>query len=366
MYKVTLDGKTIVGNNEDWITPNTQIWFENKDAGRYSVMYVGFMGMAQGAINEMGLVVDGFATNWLSVEKSNGKIEMDLDDALRTAMRTMNTVEEVKAYYESLDLSEMAQYQLVYIDKSGTYLIIEGDEMIIGDESEKTFSNFYYSQMSSIKDVPLAYYQRGIEYLDSTKSHVTRDYCSSVMKNMIQTDITATQYSTIYDLTEMKVRVYYYHDFEEFIELDLQEEFKKDDYEVNMADLFSDTSPGKQFYMNYNNPEKPYWLIENALGTADYSEEQLTQAGIPFLITMLGNEWYKGMNNTEAAIKVFKYGIDLMPNNAKLNSDLGKVYFETRDYNKAKRSFEKSLQLDQENESTKDFLKRIREIQRGH
>jgi len=25
MYKITKDGKTIVGNNEDWFTPNTQL-----------------------------------------------------------------------------------------------------------------------------------------------------------------------------------------------------------------------------------------------------------------------------------------------------------------------------------------------------
>ena len=144
MYKVTQDGKTIVGNNEDWLSPNTQIWFENKGLGTYSVMYVGFMDMAQGAINEAGLVLDGFSTSWLPVENIEGKTKIDLDHVIETVMQTMSTVEEVKAYYEQFDLSAMASNQLVYIDRSGTYLIIEGDEMIIGEESEKTFSNFYY------------------------------------------------------------------------------------------------------------------------------------------------------------------------------------------------------------------------------
>ncbi len=365
MYKITRHGKTIVGNNEDWISPNTQIWFENQDAASYSVMYVGFMGIAQGAINEMGLVVDGFATSWLPVKSTSGKTKMDLDNALLTVMRTMGTVEEVKAYYEGLDLSAMAKYQLVFIDRSGTYLIIEGDEMIVGDDSEKTFSNFYYSQTLSIKDIQLPYYQKGIEFIDSTKSEATLDYCSNVMKNMIQTDITATQYSIIYDLNEMKIRMYYYHDFNESIELDLHEEFKKENYKVKMADLFSDNSSGKQFYIKYNNLEKPYWLIENAIGTAKYSEEQLTQAGIPFLVTMIGNEWYKDMKNPEAAIKVFKYGLDLMPNNTELLNNVGKIYFEVKNYIDAKTSFEKSLQIDQKNNDAKDFLKRINKILKG-
>lgn len=363
MYKITKDGKTIIGNNEDWITPNTQIWFENEGTDTYSVMYVGFMDFAQGAINEAGLVVDGFATASLPIENSNGKTKVSLDTALLTVMQTMSTVEAVKTYYEGLDLGEMARYQLVFIDRSGTYLIIEGDEMIMGDESEKTFSNFYYSQISSKKEIQLPYYQKGIEFIDSTKAEVTLDYCSNVMKNMIQSDITATQYSTIYDLAEMKVRVYYHHDFNDYIELDLNEEFEKEDYKTMMADLFPDSSSGKQFYLKYNNPEKPYWIIENAIGTAKYTEEQLTKAGIPFVVNSIGSEWHKSMKNSAAAVKVFKYGLDLMPNNANLYDSLGEIYFETGNYIDAKISFEKSLELAPQNDNAKGFLARINKIQ---
>ncbi|MEO1714811.1 MAG: hypothetical protein AAFU60_15885, partial [Bacteroidota bacterium] len=169
MYKVTQDGKTIVGNNEDWLSPNTQIWFRNKGESTYAVMYIGFMDMAQGAINEAGLVLDGFATSWLPVKNGKGKTKIDLDHVIETVMHTMSTVEEVKAYYEQFDLSAMASNQLVYIDRSGTYLIIEGDEMIIGEESEKTFSNFYYSQTKSIQDIQLPYYQKGLQYLETTE-----------------------------------------------------------------------------------------------------------------------------------------------------------------------------------------------------
>jgi tetratricopeptide (TPR) repeat protein len=223
----------------------------------------------------------------------------------------------------------MAMYQLVFIDKSGTYLIIEGDELIIGDDSEKTFSNFYYSQASSIKEIQLPYYQKGIEYIDSTKSEITLDYCSNVMKNMIQTDIT--------------------------------EEFKKEDYKVKMADLFSDGSSGKQFYYKYNNPEKPYWVIENAIGSAEYSEEQLTQAGIPFVLTMIGQEWV-AMKNSEAAVKVYEYGLNLMPNNSGLYNSLGEIYFEIGNYTDSKISFEKSLHLYKKNDNAKEYLARINKI----
>ncbi len=359
MYKVTQDGKTIVGNNEDWLSPNTQIWFENKGAATYSVMYVGFMDMAQGAVNEAGLVLDGFATSWMPVKNIEGKTKIDLDHVIETVMQTMSTVEEVKAYYEQFDLSAMASNQLVYIDRSGTYLIIEGDEMIIGEDPEKTFSNFYYSQTESIHDVQLPYYQQGLQYIEATEAKGTLDYCSTVMQQMAQTDITATQYSTIYDLAAMKVRIYYHYDFAEYIEFDLEEEFKKEDYKVMMADLFPETSAGKQFYLKYNNPENPYWIVADAIGTAEYSEEQLTNAGIAFVITMLGKEWHNQMENSEAAVKVFKYGLDLMPNNTNLYDSLGEVYFDMGKYKESKKSFQKSLEIDPQNDHAKGYLERI-------
>ena len=366
MYKITKNGKTIIGNNEDWITPNTQIWFENKNVNHYAVMYVGFMNLAQGAINEAGLVVDGFATSPLPIKNSGGedKISVDLDDALLHAMRTMSAVEEVKAYYEKLDLSAMARYQLVYIDKSGTYLIIEGDEMILGEDSEKTFSNFYYSQTSSINEVQLPYYQNGIKFIGSSSSQITLDYCSNVMKNMAQADITATQYSTIYDLEEMKVRVYYYHDFNEYVELDLKEEFKKEDYKVKMADLFPDSSLGKQFYLKFNNPEKPYAFLQEALGTEKYTEEQLTRAGIGSFIIMIAREWSTGAKDLEATTKVLNYGLGLMPNNLSLHMNLGETYFKMKKYSDSKTSFEKVLELDKENTNAQDFLERINKIKK--
>lgn len=47
---------------------------------------------------------------------------------------------------------------LVFEDKSGTSLILEGGKIFMEDEPEKTFSNFYYSQIESIDSVNLNYY----------------------------------------------------------------------------------------------------------------------------------------------------------------------------------------------------------------
>jgi hypothetical protein len=76
MYKITKNGKTIVGNNEDWLSPNHQFWFESGSNGKFGVMYMGQLdNFAQGAINEVGLLFDGFfEPNYLPVNDTAGKL----------------------------------------------------------------------------------------------------------------------------------------------------------------------------------------------------------------------------------------------------------------------------------------------------
>lgn len=123
MYKVTKNGKTIVGNNEDWTSPNGQFWFEMGSKDAYGVMYMGFLdNFAQGAINEAGLVFDGFREPFLEVKETQGKLNIPIGNALKKIMQTMKSVAEVKSYLQTVNLSTLENGQLVFVDKSGTYL----------------------------------------------------------------------------------------------------------------------------------------------------------------------------------------------------------------------------------------------------
>jgi hypothetical protein len=92
-------------------------------------------------------------------------------------MQTMTNIEDVKAYIETINLGTLTKSMLVFVDKSGTYLIVEGDEIFTGDESEKTFSNFYYSQIESVDKVNLDYYQNGRKFINTSNGQTTLTYC---------------------------------------------------------------------------------------------------------------------------------------------------------------------------------------------
>lgn len=364
MYKITKNGKTIVGNNEDWLSPNHQFWFESASKGKLGVLYMGQLdNFAQGAINEEGLVFDGFyEANNLPVNNTAGKLEIHMTEAIKTVMQTMTTVAEVKAYLETINLGALMNSMIVFVDKSGTYLIVEGDEMFMGDESEKTFSNFYYSQIESVDKVNLDYFQSGRKFINTSDKQPTLDYCGEAMGNFAQSKkLAVTQYTTIYDLNKLTIRVYLFHDYSQFVEIDLKKELKKGNHRTMIPDLFPEESAGYQHYLKYNNVTHPTLIIEELIGDEKNSEEEFNAMGFGSIINSIGYEWLVDKKNPEGATKVFEYGITLMPNNSNLYDSLGEAYFDNNDWNNAVKSYSKSLALNSKNENAKEMILKIKE-----
>jgi tetratricopeptide (TPR) repeat protein len=366
MYKISKNGKTIVGNNEDWLSPNHQFWFESGNKSKFGVMYMGQLdNFAQGAINEVGLLFDGFfEPNYLPVNNTAGKLKIPIAEALRKVMQSMTNVEEVKAYLEMINLGSLTKSMLVFVDKSGTYLIVEGDEIFMGDDPEKTFSNFYYSQIESVDKVNLDYYQNGRKFINSSNGQSTLDYCGEAMSKFAQpkTKLSATQYSTIYDLEKLIVRVYLFNDHSEFIEIDLKKELKKGNHKTMIPDLFSKESLGYKHYLKYNNENHPTLFIEELIGNEKISEEEFNAMGFADILNPIGYEWLIDKKNADAAIKVFQYGTTLMPNNSKIYYSLGEAYYINEDWNNAIINYAKSLALNPENINAIRRISKIHEL----
>ncbi len=324
-------------------------------------MYMGFLNnFAQGAINDSGLMFDGFYEPYLEIKNTEGKLEIDIGEALKLVMQTMSTCKEVKTYLETVNLSSLTTGQIVFVDRQGTYLIIEGDEMIIGDEPEKTFSNFYYSQTSNLDGVDLPYYQKGREFLNTSKTKSTLEYCGEAMQNFSQNNIAPKQYSTVYDLKKLKIRVYLFQEYDNYVELDLKKELAKGNYKGMIPELFSETTVGYENYLKYNNSADPTAFIKEIVGDAEVTEQEYTESGFGNILKDVGLEWLYDIKDSKGAINVFKYGIDIMPNNSDMHYYLGKSYAENKNWENAIKSYAQALIL---NPTNPDAAKRISEAQ---
>ena len=91
----------------------------------------------------------------------------------------------------------------------------------------------------------------------------------------------------------------------------------------------------------------------------EITEKELMEMDFNSIINMIGYEWFKYKSNPEAAIKIFEYGIALMPNDADLFDSLGEVYFLIDDYKHAEINYKKSLAINPDNENAKEFLAKI-------
>jgi hypothetical protein len=56
IFMASKGGKTLVGNNEDFIDPESYVWFLPSENGKYGRVYFGFgIGLPQGGMNDQGL-----------------------------------------------------------------------------------------------------------------------------------------------------------------------------------------------------------------------------------------------------------------------------------------------------------------------
>jgi tetratricopeptide (TPR) repeat protein len=263
----------------------------------------------------------------------------------------------------TIDLGFLVTGMIVFVDKTGDYLIVEGEELILGSESEQCFSNFYYSQIESTDEVELANFKNGMKYLSESDGNASIDYTSDVMESMMrQEDL--TQYTTVYDLQELKVRVYLFHDYTNFVEFTLDEKIQEGNHQVMIADLFPKDSPGYANYLNYNDPKNPTGFLKNLIGEESLTEEEFEEMGFSWMVNTIGYEWLSDKEDSEGAVEIFKFGTELMPNNANLFDSLGEAYFTNEDYEKSKLAYEQSLTLNPENEGAKVKLEELSQLQK--
>ncbi len=362
MYKITKDGKTIVGNNEDWISPNSKFWFERGGKDQHDVVYMGQLNeFAQGAMNSEGLVFDGFANDYLAINNTEGKLSIPIEEAVRNIMQTMSSVSEVRDYLSNIDLGFLTTGMIVFVDKTGDYLIVEGEELILGSEAEQCFSNFYYSQIESTDEVELTNFRNGMKYLSESDGSASIDYTSQVMESMMS-PTGQTQYTTIYDLQKLTVRVYLFHDYTNYIEFTLDEKIQEGNHQVMIADLFPKDSPGYLNYLNYNDPENPTGYLKNLIGEETPTEEEFEEMGFSWMVNTIGYEWLWDKHDSNGAIEIFKFGTELMPHNANLFDSLGEAYFTNEEYDKSQGAYEQSLHLNPENDSAKQKLEELSKL----
>ena len=101
IFVLTDGSQALFFNNEDWLNPNTRIWFVPAGDGHYGCAYVGFDdGRAQGGLNTKGLAFDwvaGYMEKWNPDRGMKGVRGNPSERMLETSA----TVEDAIAFFQT-------------------------------------------------------------------------------------------------------------------------------------------------------------------------------------------------------------------------------------------------------------------------
>lgn len=245
MCKVTINGKTYLGNNEDSWRTGSRISFVNAPVGKLGALYMSYGDMfAQGGMNEAGLAFDG-----LTIYKKNIKIDpskqnvTNFSEFVRGIMQNCKTVEDVRAYANRYNRHIIPNGELFFADKSGRYLIMEPDTMLLGNDSKYIIANFCPSITPENERLNWARYRRGRDFINWQQSDNGADYCLALVDTMHECREKlgdGTMYSSIANLSEGDFSLYFYHDYTREVKFNLKQELAKGDRVIELTSLFPD------------------------------------------------------------------------------------------------------------------------------
>lgn len=250
MYKITADGKTMVGGNHDtWFT-TPKIWFENaKLPNEYGAGFTGARAVSgnrtapQSGMNEVGLTFSrlvAFYPKQANPFKNRIKITDEVT-YLTDILHKCATVDEVRKYIEQYDHSIFFDDVYIYIDSTGKYLIVEPYNLINGDDPNYVLSNFCPSITDNENARKLDRYRNGEDFLKTHDISSSVSYCKALSDTMHvcrNRNGDGTLLTSIWDTKDGLVNLYFYHDYDSNIQFNLTEALAKGDHILNIPDLF--------------------------------------------------------------------------------------------------------------------------------
>jgi tetratricopeptide (TPR) repeat protein len=371
------DSTALAGSNEDWTYYLNDIWFLPPEKGKFGRVYFGpnFNGerVPQGGMNDQGLFYDGASAESVIKSPDSSVVPYDGDIHLK-AMEECSTVDEVLKLYERYNMT-VGDGQLLIGDRFGNSAIMEATGNIIRKKGDyQIATNFFQSRIEpeNITDTRYRLAEKIFEQSENISVDLLRYILNATRWESYGGSMTATLYSYICDLKNGDIYIYHFHNFEDVVKINLREELEKGERYLSILSLFPSETYAAQCH-------KAQWafhlLIERArdkgvdgdegaialykaIRRGDFEIYQLS-VGEGHL-NALGYELL-GNDQIEEAIVVFKYAVSEYPESANAYDSLAEAYMKNGDNELALENYQKSLELNPDNENAKRMLEQLQE-----
>ncbi len=369
------DGTTVLaGNNEDYISPFGTIWFLPAENGKFGRVYFGWKDngryFPQGGMNDQGLFYDAATAKTVIVPPDTNKIPYNGALILK-AMEECSSVEEALKLFDQYDTAGPWGGQYLIGDRFGNSAIIEPLTIIRKKGKYQIVTNFYQSEVPPEHITDARYRLASGIFDESEQISITlfRRILNAVHWEEYSGSMTVTLYSYICDLKKGDIYIYHFHNFEDPVKISLQDELKKGERSQPLVSLFPYETFAARRYIAQRIVGLLYErVLEEGVDDAialfgkikkgDYDNYQLSV--VEGHLIALGYELLRN-NKTKEAIEVFKYAVSEYPESANAYDSLGEAFMKSGDKENAKKNYQKSLELNPNNDNAEKMLKELEE-----
>jgi len=245
IFTVNISDTVFFGSNVDyhlhgtymWMVPSQEITTPSGNITIYGGVAFGFRynndpvdGHAQGGMNDQGLCVDINGLPALSLNPHPEREAPYIYPIEQTLFECVN-VSDVIHWFQTHNLGTVWNYQLHYADASGDAVVVS-----VGLDGEFAFTRKNSSHYLVSTNFNLANYANGYypcsRYTTATSMlasiteevNLTVDACRDILDAVHQEGQYATKYSYIFDPINLKIHLFYNHNFNKILSLDLIEE----------------------------------------------------------------------------------------------------------------------------------------------
>jgi len=253
--------KVLVGSNEDWYDYDFWMRFlvaENDTYGRliienhWPIPPDPNWHCPQVGMNSQGLFYDCFATpSLIPVNSSSKPYYYNSSDHYKYSLESYclsvcSSIDEVLDIYDYYNLQHMENYQVLWVDKTGASLIIEGDEIVFKKGDYQVVTNFIQTH-PELGGYPCWRYNTAVSMIEDMQIFSV-EYFTEICNATHQTGSYPSVFSGVYDLNEEILYLYYFYDYDHGVVIDLNAELLLGEHVYFLADLFEGSN---------SPPEKP-------------------------------------------------------------------------------------------------------------
>lgn len=244
VFMVSADSSIYGATNKDWWNLDTRMFVVPAGEHGYGIIYFGYQiseGFQNvGGINDQGLWYDGASLKSRNdIENHNDKPSIQ-GELCEKALRECATVEEVIELYKTYYTPHWSGHSM-WADRSGNSVVIEfGDEDVVFISRSGNFqlmTNF--PLFGATGNESCKRYKRANEVLSA--NNLQFNTLIHALETSSQNGLTNTVYSSIYDLTKLKVWLFNYHNYDEFVEVNLQDLLENGKANISIRDQFHHT-----------------------------------------------------------------------------------------------------------------------------